>query len=196
MTEAEQDYSVEDTSIDWESLFLHMAQLMSLKSKDPSTKVGAVIAHNNIPVSVGFNGFPRGIRECESTKCALHGDEKNILDSHRWKRPEKYQRAEHAERNAIYNAARLGIKLEGSTLFCTHLPCDACARAIIQAGIKRVVYNRSNKWQRLGKGESSQPTRDACMDMLEEAGVEFCGVYPKVNLQFVPIPTQRSNHDC
>ncbi len=77
--------------LSWDELFILQATLIAQKSKDPSTKVGCVIVNDdNVILSTGFNGFPRGIEE----------DWKD-----RWKRPEKYHWVEHAERNAIFNAA-------------------------------------------------------------------------------------------
>lgn len=114
----------------WDSYFLSIANIVREKSKDPSTKIGVVIVGpENQIVSTGFNGFPRGIDE-------------SIPE--RWERPGKYAFVEHAERNAIYNAARHGIALRHCTLYLVGLgpptvPCTDCARAVIQSGISRVV---------------------------------------------------------
>lgn len=113
----------------WDNYFLDIAEVVRKKSKDPSTKCGAVIVGRDKQiVSTGFNGFPRGIDED---------------DPSRWERPVKYQFVEHAERNAIYNAARTGVSLAGCTVYLVGLgpptlPCVECAKAIIQSGIKRV----------------------------------------------------------
>ena len=95
-------------------------------SKDQSTKVAAmIIGHESHEIrSSGYNGMPRGCRDDVSS---------------RQERPEKYFWYEHAERNAIYNAARVGTQLDGSLLLVTMFPCMDCARAIVQAGIKEVV---------------------------------------------------------
>lgn len=94
-------------------------------SKDRSTKVGALIlGKEKEPLSWGYNGFPRGVND-------------NKEDRHQ--RPVKYMWSEHAERNAIYNAARAGIRLRGAHIYVTSLPpCTDCARAIIQSGISTV----------------------------------------------------------
>ena len=113
--------------MNWFEYFIGMANYVRTKSKDPSVQVGCVIVGpNNEVLSTGYNGFPRGVDETKQS---------------RWVRPEKYQWIEHAERNAIYNAARCGIKLEGATLFLPWepIPCSDCARAVVQAGIKRVI---------------------------------------------------------
>lgn len=109
----------------WSSHWLRVAFVLSEVSKDPSTKVGCVIiGKNNEVLSTGYNGLPRG---------ADDEVEERLV------RPEKLLWFEHAERNAIYNAARVGIPLEGSTAYSTLCPCMDCARGLIQSGIKRVV---------------------------------------------------------
>lgn len=106
----------------WDRRFLGLANLVATWSKDPSTGVGAVIvdAKNRI-VSMGFNGFPRAVRDDEA---ALNN------------RDEKLRRTIHAEANAILFAGR---PVEGCTIYVTHPPCAKCAATIIQAGIARVV---------------------------------------------------------
>ncbi|HDK03332.1 MAG TPA: dCMP deaminase family protein [Gammaproteobacteria bacterium] len=111
----------------WSEHFLAMAQLCAEKSKDPSTKVGAVIVGPDHEVrSTGYNDFPRGVAD--------------RIDERR-ERPAKYLYTEHAERNAIYNAARVGIPVKGCALYLNWEPklCADCARAVIQAGIVRVI---------------------------------------------------------
>lgn len=136
----------------WNDYFMKMADLVASKSKDRSTKVGCVIVGPNHEVrTTGYNGFCRGV-----------DDEVEV----RHVRPEKYLWSEHAERNAIYNAARNGIKIEDCTVYSTTFPCADCARGLIQSGIKRIVtvpYNNTTNmdptsFQRAG-------------DMFDEAGV-------------------------
>jgi dCMP deaminase len=106
----------------WDKRFLDLAELVSSWSKDPSTKVGAVIVDSqNIIVSVGFNGFPKGIED---------NDRLNHRDS-------KYQIIVHAENNALMFAKR---PLDNCTIYTyPFMPCPRCAGMIIQSGIKRVV---------------------------------------------------------
>lgn len=113
----------------WDVRFLRLAKEVASWSKDRSTQVGAVIVgQDRTPGPYGYNGFPRYI-----------DDEKE----ERHARPTKYDWTEHAERNAIYNAARMGVALKGGTIYVTHVPCADCARAIIQVGIVRVVSDIS-----------------------------------------------------
>lgn len=137
----------------WDEFYLALADFMANRSKDSSTKIGAVIVKDNSIISVGYNGFPRGFND-------------NVEARH--ERPAKYSYTEHGERNAIFSAARAGIALAGATMYTQGVPCADCSRAVIQSGIIRVVcrkYPLENKpqWQqscRLGK------------EMLEETGVE------------------------
>ena len=139
-----------------------MANGVSNYSRVRSTKVGAVIVGPDNEVrSIGYNGFPRGVDDDVE---------------HRHERPTKYLFAEHGERNAIYNAARVGIPTKGCTLYVTSNPskfppCADCARAIIQAGITRVVQEKldhnseaAKRWE-----ESSRAT----FEMFTEAGIIF-----------------------
>lgn len=104
-----------------------IVQAIAQRSKDQSTKVGAlIIGPDGEPRSYGWNGAPRGSKADEDERAT--------------QRPEKYFWMEHAERNAIYNAARVGTPLNGSSMLVTHPPCMDCARAIVQSGIKRVIW--------------------------------------------------------
>mgnify|MGYP005993783287 CR=1 FL=1 len=107
-----------------------MAEMVASWSEDRSRKVGAVIVGSgNETVSVGFNGLPRRV---DATIESRHAKTNN----------EKYFWFEHAERNAIYNAVRTGVRLEGTTMYCSSFPCADCSRAIIQAGIKKLCTFR------------------------------------------------------
>ena len=109
----------------WDKRWMDLAKLVASWSKDRSTKVGAVIVdRRNVLLSIGWNGFPRRVND-------------NVEERH--ERPAKYKWTEHAERNAIYNAASEGIELFDSTIYIPWYPCADCARGIIQSGISEVV---------------------------------------------------------
>ena len=111
----------------WDEYYLSICEVVSRRSKDPNTQIGCVIAGPAREIrSTGYNSFPRGIRD-------------DIPE--RFVRPAKYLWIEHAERNAICNAARCGTALEGCTLYVEIMPCMDCARAIVQAGIREVVVS-------------------------------------------------------
>jgi dCMP deaminase len=111
----------------WHTYFLDLTDAIARRSKDPNTQVGAIIVGPAHEIrSTGYNSFPRHIRD-------------DIPE--RLVRPEKYRWIEHAERNAIYNAARCGTPTEGCTLYCQIMPCMDCARAVVQTGIRNVIVS-------------------------------------------------------
>lgn len=110
--------------------FMTLAYLTAMRSPDPRTTVGAVILdrEGNL-VEVGFNDYPVGVNgQSPDRKIA----------------PEKYNWIEHAERNAIYRAARRGISIDGGTMYTNMFPCANCARGIIQSGLKHLIYHRDH----------------------------------------------------
>ncbi|MAV02669.1 MAG: deoxycytidylate deaminase [Euryarchaeota archaeon] len=115
----------------WDIRFIELARHISGWSKDPSTKVGCVVVGEDREIrSTGFNGFPRGIDD----------DPERLAD-----REKKYPLICHAEENAIMHAARIGVSLKDSTAYVTWPPCSRCARSLIQAGIREVVYSSSEE---------------------------------------------------
>jgi dCMP deaminase len=111
----------------WDVKFLELCEHIACWSKESGKKVGAVIVGpwNEIR-STGFNGFPRGIDDAD-------------LSRHDRDTGAKYLWSSHAERNAIFNAARVGIPLFGCGMYSNYFPCIECAKAIIQTGISRLV---------------------------------------------------------
>lgn len=111
----------------WDRYYLEICKVVASRSKDPNTHVGCVIVGPAHEIrSTGYNSFPRGIRDDVPERLA---------------RPAKYLWIEHAERNAICNAARAGTPLEGCTIYVEIMPCMDCGRAIVQAGIVEVVVS-------------------------------------------------------
>ena len=132
--------------MNWNEYFIKMLDSIKIKSKDKSTQVGAIIVgkDNNI-LSTGFNGFPRGVYESiNDVYSPMPQHTKYLMDEEiekRHNRPVKYLWTEHAERNAIYNAARHGVALDVAKIYVDWIPCADCARAIIQSGILEVVID-------------------------------------------------------
>ena len=138
----------------WNIHFMQHAQLISTLSKDNSTKVGCVIVSpKKVILSMGYNGFPRGVDD-------------NVPERHL--RPTKYEFVVHAEENAILNAGRNGIKLEGSILYVTMPPCTRCAGSIIQAGIKEVIYLEPEEDKKI---PGWRDNLNISFTMFDEAGV-------------------------
>lgn len=139
------------------------------KSTDPSTQNGAVIrsSERQSVVAVGANHFPRSVQETED----------------RWERPIKYSYVEHAERNAIYYAARLGHSTLGCTMYVPWFACADCARAIIQAGIVEVVGDaRPNKM--MSADCRWRETIEIAYGMFDEAGVKYRHIDEDLKLDF------------
>lgn len=144
--------------ITWDEYFMGVAALSAMRSKDPHTQVGAcIVSDNNKILSMGYNGFPIGCSD-DTFPWEREGE---ALDT-------KYLYVTHSELNAILNYR--GGSLEGAKLYVTLFPCNECAKAIIQAGIKTIVYD-SDKY-----GET--PGVLAAKRMLEAAGVR-CRSYKK-----------------
>lgn len=138
--------------ISWNSYFMGLALLSSQRSKDPSTQVGACIASDdNRVLSMGYNGFPNGCSDDEFPWDA-EGEMLEIKNTF----------VCHAELNAILNA---GGNVRGSTIYVTFFPCHECTKAIIQSGIKKIVYIDDRNHQK--------PSIVASRKMLRSAGVEF-----------------------
>jgi dCMP deaminase len=140
--------------VDWIERWFVLCDEIGSWSKDKSTKIGCVIVgqHNQI-LSSGYNGFPRGVDD---------------VKPERHERPAKYLWTEHAERNAIYNAARHGVALEGSIMYIRWFPCCDCARAIIQSGISRLVAIDPSGDKTLWREELN-----IARDMMLEAGIDL-----------------------
>ncbi len=139
--------------INWDEYFMGVAHLSGMRSKDPNTQVGAcIVSHKNKILSMGYNGFPSGCSD-EEFPWAREGEE---LET-------KYPFVTHSELNAILNYR--GGSLEGTKLYVSLFPCNECAKAIIQAGIKTVVYD-SDKY-------AGTPSNVASKKMFDAAGVEY-----------------------
>jgi dCMP deaminase len=140
----------------WDNYFIELAHLVATRSKDRSVQVGAVIVDKvkNIR-ACGYNGFVRNIND-------------DIEARHQ--RPTKYLWTEHAERNAIYSAARSGISVEGCSIYCTHAPCCDCVRGIIQSGITTVYYPIGTIMATFAENIM------VGQEMLNEAGVVFAEI--------------------
>jgi len=139
--------------ISWDVSYVGLAQLAGMRSKDPNTQVGAcIVSENNKILSMGYNGFPIGCSDDEFP----WDREGEFMDT-------KYPYVTHGEMNAILNFR--GGSLEGTKLYVSLFPCNECAKAIIQAGIKKIVYD-SDKY-------ANTPAIMASKRMLDAAGVVY-----------------------
>ncbi len=139
--------------ISWDEYFMGVAALSGMRSKDPNTQVGAcIVSKDNKILSMGYNGLPTGCSDDEFPWCREGAPLEN-----------KYFYTTHSELNAILNYR--GGSLEGAKMYVTLFPCNECAKAIIQAGIKCIVY-KENKY-------ADTPSVIASQRMLKAAGVEI-----------------------
>ncbi|MDD7391963.1 MAG: dCMP deaminase family protein [Fusobacteriaceae bacterium] len=138
--------------INWDDYFMGIAVLSAMRSKDPNTQVGACIVNEEKRiVGVGYNGFPKG---CEDTEFPWER-EGEFLET-------KYPYVCHAELNAILNSIK---SLKNCTIYVALFPCNECSKAIIQSGIKEIVY-LSDKY-------ASTDINKASKKMLDAAGVKY-----------------------
>ena len=139
--------------ISWDEYFMGVSLLSGMRSKDPNTQVGAcIVSEDNKILSMGYNGFPIGCSD-EDFPWDREGD---MIHS-------KYAYVSHSELNAILNYR--GGSLKGAKLYVSLFPCNECAKAIIQAGIKTIVYE-SDKY-------AATPGTRASKRMLDAAGVRY-----------------------
>lgn len=118
----------------WERYFMEIAELVSSRSTCLRRQVGAVLVRDKHIIATGYNGAPRGITHCMEAGCLR---EKLGIPS-----GERHEmcRGTHAEQNAIIQAALHGVSTEGATLYCTNQPCTQCAKMLINAGVKQIIY--------------------------------------------------------
>ena len=120
----------------WDKRFMDLTKFVASWSSCLRRHVGAVIVRDKRIIATGYNGAPSGVENCvEKNECL-----RNKLNIESGTRAEMCL-GTHAEQNAIVQASKLGIPIEGATLYCTHQPCVICCKLIINAGIKRVVYD-------------------------------------------------------
>lgn len=135
--------------MNWKEYFNQLAHTVSIKSKDPSTKVGCVIVDKeNRVISQGYNGF------------VANSDESKLS----WARPIKYQLVIHSEMNALLFARQ---NLDGTTAYITHAPCDSCLKHLLQAGIREIYYKDVAIMLR-----AEQIQKDAIKMLLESTGAK------------------------
>jgi len=118
----------------WDEYFLKITADVSERATCVKRKVGAIIVKDNRILSTGYNGTPKGFKHCEELGCLRK--EMGIPSGHR----HELCRGLHAEQNAIIQAAVHGVKISGGTFYCNYQPCVICAKMMINAGLKKLVY--------------------------------------------------------
>ena len=130
----------------WDEYFMEIARQAAQRSTCPRASVGAAIVREQRILTTGYNGAPEGLLHCLEAGCIIEDDH--------------CQRSLHAEQNAIIQAALYGVSIAGGTIYVTHQPCNTCAKMIINAGLRRVIY-------------AGEYPDELAGDFLAEAGVEL-----------------------
>lgn len=145
----------------WDQYFIDITHLVATRSTCLRRQVGALLVKERTILATGYNGVPSGIRHCDEVGCLR--ERLGIPSGER----HELCRGLHAEQNAIIQAARHGVNIDGAALYCTTMPCVICTKMLINAGIRRVVFE---------EGYADPLARE----MVEEAGIEV--------LQFQRLP--------
>ena len=144
--------------MDWNEYFMRHVYLAASKSKDPKTKIGAVLIREKNIIATGYNGFPVGVSDLPER----YGD-----------RETKYKFVCHAEANAVLASAKFGISTQSSTLYSQGVPCHECAKTLIQAGISSIFIHK--QWPNLIHVDAWVKSIELSYVMFSEAGISlFC----------------------
>lgn len=148
---------INENQLKWDKRFMELAKNVAQWSScvRNNRQVGAVIVKNKRILTTGYNGAPAGVKSCKERGFCLR-DKLGIQSGTR----AEVCYAIHAEQNAVIQAAKLGISVEGATIYVTHQPCSVCTRILINSGISRIVY------------QNDYPDNFS-LDLLKESGVEF-----------------------
>lgn len=136
----------------WDEYFMQITRLVATRSTCLRRQVGALLVKDRNILATGYNGVPSGIRHCEEVGCLREQLKVPSGERH------ELCRGLHAEQNAIIQAARHGINIQGAKLYCTDSPCSICSKMLINAGIEQIIY---------GRGYAD----DLAREMLAEAGI-------------------------
>ena len=149
----------------WPEYFFGIINSVKVKSKDPHTKVGCVIVGPDNEIrSTGYNSFVRGLKDDVPERLVRVSEIHPLYN--------KYSFIEHSERNAIYNAAAVGIPIKGCTIYMQGLPCIDCARAIIQSRIKEIIFD-GKEWDKWNSPKYDQKSIAISLEILKETGVKI-----------------------
>lgn len=121
----------------WDKYFMQLAQVVAGRSTCLRRQVGAVLVKDKQILSTGYNGSPAGLRHCDEVGCLRQSLGVPSGERH------EICRSVHAEQNALVQAAKHGVAIDGADLYCTHQPCALCTKLLITGGIRRVIYTHS-----------------------------------------------------
>ena len=144
-----------DTRPSWDEYFMKLAEEVATRTTCLRRAVGAVIVKDRRILATGYNGVPTGLRHCAETGCLR--EQLGVPSGQR----HEICRGLHGEQNALLQASRYGINIEGSTIYVTTQPCVVCAKMLINAGIEEIVY------------KNPYPD-ELAMELLKESGIRLC----------------------
>lgn len=144
----------------WDQYFMDITRLVATRSTCMRRQVGAILVKDRNILATGYNGVPSGISHCDTVGCLRERLKVPSGERH------ELCRGLHAEQNAIIQAARHGINIDNSTLYCTTMPCIICTKMLINAGISTIIY---------AEGYSD----DLAREMLAETGIEISQFIPE-----------------
>lgn len=144
---------------DWDRYFLKLAMLASERATCPRLHCGCVLVRNKYVITTGYNGSIPGLPHCEEVGCLLEDDH--------------CVRTIHAEQNAILQAARYGVSVDGTTAYVTNMPCVSCAKSLIIAGIKRVVIFAGYHADSYSRSFFEQADVEVCMLAQPELTIQY-----------------------
>ncbi|OGU15027.1 MAG: cytidine deaminase [Geobacteraceae bacterium GWC2_53_11] len=144
----------------WDQYFMDITRLVATRSTCLRRQVGAILVKDRNILATGYNGVPSGISHCDAVGCLRERLKVPSGERH------ELCRGLHAEQNAIIQAARHGVNIDGSTLYCTTMPCIICTKMLINAGITTVVY---------AEGYADELARE----MIAETGITVCHFSPE-----------------
>lgn len=149
--------------LSWDEYFMQIAEMVARRSTCNRAAVGSVIVRNRNILATGYNGAPRGMPHCTDVGCLVYSSTNPDGQTE-----ENCFRTIHSEINAMAQAAKSGVSIEGSSIYITHSPCIHCLKVLINTGIERIFYRKPYKIEQV-------------RDMLERSGVEMMQVrFPEV----------------
>ena len=158
--------NIKTTASSWDTYFMSLAYMVSMKSKDTSTRVGAVIVGQDNEIrATGYNGFPRYIKDTQSR----YNDKEY-----------KYITSNHAEENAIIQCAKIGVSSKGCAIYTPWMPCARCAKMIIQAGITKVIFDTNFPGNNIELQGNWQYSMSISKEMLDESQIEVLSFNGKI----------------
>ena len=149
----------------WDELFMRKVYEIASKSKDPRSKIGAVLVKDNHAILEGYNGFPKGVTDSKER----YNDKET-----------KYKYVVHAEANSVLIAAKFGIATDGCILYTQGIPCENCTKCIIQGGIKEIVIHQ--QWPNLYSSKMWTESIEISKIMLSESNISVKTLNKKLNI--------------